>query len=192
MISYVDVVTILLVFFITAAFKNVKTPPIETPVYAHPAVVPAKPPEPRAKLLGVQEKLREQGLDPKLGPGGLVISLPQVILFSSGDDQVSPEAFPTLERIAAVIRDVPNNVVLIGHADAVPIHNRRFSSNWDLSMARSRRILDLLTSRYGLPERRLSIASYGPYRPVVSNGTADGRATNRRVEILIQDVTESF
>jgi chemotaxis protein MotB len=80
-----------------------------------------------------------------------------------------------------------NNVRLIGYADTVPIRNRRFSSNWELSMARSQKILELLSSQYGISESRLSIASYGPYHPAASNDTADGRAANRRVEIVILD-----
>ena len=121
----------------------------------------------------------------------LVISLPQVILFSSGEDTVSPKALPTLERIAEVLRDIPNSVRLIGHADTVPIHNRRFGSNWELSMARSQKILALLSSRYGISESRLSIASYGPYHPAAPNDTVDGRASNRRVEMVILDESPS-
>jgi chemotaxis protein MotB len=108
-----------------------------------------------------------------------------VILFASGEDAVSPQAWPTIAQIADVLRDIPNDVRLIGHADPIPIHNRRFRSNWDLSMARSQEILDLLSSRYGIPESRLSIASYGAYRPAAPNDTVDGRASNRRVEIVI-------
>lgn len=116
-----------------------------------------------------------------------MISLSQVVLFSSGEDTVNPEALPTLAHIADVLNDIPNDVRLIGHADTVPIHNRRFRSNWDLSMARSQKILDVLSSRYGVPESRISIASYGPYRPAAPNDTVDGRASNRRVEIVILD-----
>jgi hypothetical protein len=94
---------------------------------------------------------------------------------------------PTTAQIADVLRDIPNHVVLIGHADTVPVHNRRFRNNWDLSMVRGQKILELLSNRYGIPESRLSIASYGPYRPAAPNDTVDGRASNRRVEIVILD-----
>ena len=89
-----------------------------------------------------------------------------------------------------MLRDIPNRVRLIGHADTVPIHNRRFGNNWELSMARSRKILALLAGRYAVPESRLSVASYGPYRPAAPNDTSDGRAKNRRVEIVILDETQ--
>jgi chemotaxis protein MotB len=189
MVSYVDVLTILLIFFMVGAAKSLEHPPARPVVPPPPVITP--PPvvtEPsRPDLIRAQELLRDRGLEPKLEARGLVISLPQVILFSSGTDVVSPQALPTIAQIADVIHDIPNNVQLIGYADTVPIHTRRFGSNWELSMARSQKILELLSKRYGVPEYRLSIASYGPYRPAAPNDTVDGRASNRRVEIVILD-----
>jgi chemotaxis protein MotB len=187
MVSYIDVLTILLIFFLVAATKSLEVSPAHAVVPAQPSITRAEAEQPRANLIRAQERLKEQGLEPKLEPRGLVISLPQVVLFSSGEDAVSLQALPTIAQIADVLRDIPNNVRLIGHADTVRIHNRRFRSNWDLSMARSQKILELLSGRYGIPESRLSIASYGPYRPAAPNDTVDGRASNRRVEIVILD-----
>jgi chemotaxis protein MotB len=201
MVSYVDVLTILLIFFMVGAAKSLDVPPAHAAVAAPPPVAPVvvTPPAPtppveadpnRTNLIHAQEQLREHGLEPKLEPHGLVISLPQVILFASGADTVNPQALPTIAQIAEVLRDIPNNVRLIGYADTVPIHTRRFSSNWELSMARSHKILDLLSRRYGIAESRLSVASYGPYRPTAPNDTVDGRASNRRVEIVILDESQ--
>ncbi|MGA3044793.1 MAG: flagellar motor protein MotB [Bryobacteraceae bacterium] len=187
MISYVDVLSILLVFFLVAAAKSLEVPKAHAVAPTQPVIARAEAEAPRANLIRAQERLRERGLEPKLEPRGLVISLPHVILFPAGEDTVSPRALPTIAQIADVLRDLPNDVRLIGHADPVPIHNRRFRSNWELSMARSQKILDLLSRRYGIPESRLSIASYGPYRPAAPNDTVDGRASNRRVEIVILD-----
>lgn len=218
MVSYMDVLTILLIFFVAIAAQSLQrlrpaavaatrapagsrtaAPPAPSAVtQAAPAqIASAAPtqtvnprpdavvPEARQTLLRAQQSLEKHGLDMRLEPRGLVISLPQAILFPSGEDRISPQALPILARIADVLRDIPNEVSLIGHADAVPIHNRHFKSNWDLSMARSLRILEVLSSRYQIPESRLHIASYGPYRPNSPNTTADGRARNRRVEIVI-------
>jgi chemotaxis protein MotB len=188
MVSYVDVLTILLIFFLVAAAKSLELPPAPHVAAPPPPAACAPAPEPpRTGLIRAQERLREHGLESKLEPRGLVISLPQVILFSSGEDAVSPNAMPALAQIANVLRDIPNHVRLIGHADMAPIHNRRFDNNWDLSMARSHKILELLSTRYAVPESRISITSYGPYRPAAKNDTVDGRALNRRVEILILD-----
>jgi flagellar motor protein MotB len=187
MVSYADVLTIVLIFFLVAAAKSLETTPPRA-VVRMPQPAPRVPVDPpRTNLLNARERLREQGLESKLESRGLVVSLPQVILFSPGADEVSAEALPTLARIAEVLRAIPNDVRLVGYADTVPIHSRRFQSNWDLSMARSRRILKLLSTEYAVAESRLSISSYGPYRPAASNDTADGRASNRRVEIVILD-----
>jgi chemotaxis protein MotB len=197
-----DVLTILLIFFVAIAAQSlerlhpnpVTATATQAAVTKAPSAAPdqtinprpdATVPEARQTLVRAQQSLEKHGLDMRLEPRGLVISLPQAILFPSGEDRISPQALPILARIADVLRDIPNDVSLIGHADAVPIHNRHFKSNWDLSMARSLRILQLLSHRYGVSESRLHIASYGPYRPNSSNSTADGRARNRRVEIVI-------
>lgn len=177
-ISYMDVLTILLIFFVAIAAHSL------------PAAPKPPAPEPERALVQTQRKLEPQGLDLRLEPRGLVISLPQTILFSSGDDRISREAFPVVEQIAAVLRDIPNHVTLIGHADAIPIHNRQFKNNWELSAARGLRLLELLSDS-GIPESRLSVASDGPYRPKSPNDTPDGRASNRRVEIVILDETRA-
>jgi chemotaxis protein MotB len=190
MISYLDILTILLIFFVALAAQNFQRPQqaLAAPPPA-PVVIPAAKvepvPEPQQTLLHAHQQLADHGLDMRMEPRGLVISLPQAILFASGDDRVTSDALPIVSRIADVLRDIPNEVSLIGHADAVPIHNRYFKSNWDLSAARGLRLLELLSRRYGIAEARLSVASYGPYRPNGSNDTPEGRAHNRRVEIVI-------
>jgi chemotaxis protein MotB len=114
-----------------------------------------------------------------------MISLPQTILFASGDDVINSQAIPMVEEIAGVLGAVLNRVTLSGHADSTPIHNRRFKNNWELSAARGLRLLELLSGRYGISESRLTVSSDGANRPKESNETPEGRASNRRVEILI-------
>jgi len=186
MVSYMDVLTILLIFFVAAAAQSAMPHP--TPEKAA-VILSVPPPVPltHAELLKPQQKLASLGLDLKMEPRGLVISLPQTILFASGDDAVSVEALTTVGQIAEVLREIPNRVSLVGHADAVPIHNRRFKNNWELAAARSLRLLELLGRDGGIEESRLSVASYSSFEPKDSNDTADGRASNRRVEIVILD-----
>ncbi|MGA3185662.1 MAG: flagellar motor protein MotB [Bryobacteraceae bacterium] len=184
MVSYMDVLTILLIFFVAAAAQSKMAPKavvVEKAAVKAPEPMPAAPPEP------TQQKLETLGLDLKREPRGLVISLPQTILFASGDDAISAEARPLVEQIAAILREIPNRVTLVGHADAVPIHNRRFKNNWELAAARSLRLLELLGSDGGIADSRLSVASYSSFDPKDTNQTADGRASNRRVEIVILD-----
>jgi chemotaxis protein MotB len=192
LISYTDVVTILLILFVSVAAQGQKARVAE--LHRDPTAAP-KPPAPaqapatdaRASLVELQRKLERPGLDLRLEPRGLVISIPQSVLFSSGDDQVNAHALPALSKIADAILETNNKVALVGHADTVPIHNRRFSNNWQLSAARSLSLLGLLTDEYGIPESRLSIQSYGSTAPLSPNDTEAGRAANRRVEILIMD-----
>jgi chemotaxis protein MotB len=191
LISYTDVVTILLILFVSIAAQGLKAHIPETKRARPKSALPRV--DPRPSLVDVERKLKPQGLDVKLEPRGLVISLQQSILFASGDDRVSGQALPALSQIASVILAANNKVVLVGHADTIPIHNRRFSDNWQLSAGRSLNLLTLLTSRYGIPESRLSIQSYGCNHPLDSNETQSGRAANRRVEILIlDDPTSTF
>jgi chemotaxis protein MotB len=198
LISYTDFVTILLILFIAIAAQGLRSAQSPLPHLASQSKAAAVPtpqanPEPPAQkpkdpvLVEALEKLQAQGLDSHLESRGLVISLPQAILFPSGEDHVLPAALPVVARIAEVIASVPNKVALVGHADSMPIHNQRFQSNWELSAARSVNLLQVLTKRYGISESRLSVESFGSNDPSHSNDTEAGRAENRRVEILLLD-----
>jgi chemotaxis protein MotB len=203
LISYTDFVTILMILFVAIAAQGFRAGQLPRPpqaVQAPKSLPKPQPPEvrpPEAKseaglttskiLMDADQKLRQQGVDSRLEKRGLVISLPQAILFPSGEDHIVPAALPMLSQIAAVLGSVPNKVALVGHADSIPIHNKRFQSNWELSAARSLSLLQILSTRYGIPEARLSVQSYGSYNPRGSNDTEAGRATNRRVEILLLD-----
>ncbi len=180
MVSYMDILTILLIFFVAAAAQTTMPHPASRPVLDK-AAPPPVPPDP------VQRKLESLGLDLKREPRGLVIGLPQTILFSSGDDAISAQARPIVGELAAILRGIPNKVSLVGHADAVPIHNRRFKNNWELAAARSLRLLELLGRDGGVEESRLSVTSYSSFDPKDTDQTPGGRASNRRVEIVILD-----
>jgi chemotaxis protein MotB len=198
-VSYMDVLTILLIFFVAAAAKTIPPPkPVPSPKKAAERIsepiraipqppLPKRAPDPPSALSKAQKLLEDNGLDAKLEQRGLVISLPQAVLYASGEDGVSQHALPTVEKVAEVLGELPNRVVLIGHADSVPIHNRRFKNNWELSAARGLRLLEVLRNRYHIDETRLSVSSDGANRPASPNDTAEGRANNRRVEIVVVD-----
>jgi chemotaxis protein MotB len=191
MISYLDVLTILLILFVAAAAKNLEIAKTAAPATSPPRPIETELPKPEPSPLrsGIQQKLEHLGLNWHADPRGLVISLPQAVLFPPGEARVNAAALPMVGQIADVLRDIPNKISLAGHADPVPIHNLRFKSNWELAAARSLNLLNLLTTRYGITESRFSIASYGSNDPRNPNDTPDGRASNRRVEILILDET---
>ena len=120
-----------------------------------------------------------------LDPRGLVVSLRQATFFPSGEDTIDPKTYSSLQKVATAICQLPNPVRLEGHTDAIPIHTSRFHSNWDLSAARAIAVLDLLTARFNVPVGRLAIAGYAETIPVAANDTEEGRARNRRVDIVI-------
>jgi chemotaxis protein MotB len=118
-------------------------------------------------------------------PRGLVVSFKQAALFPSGGDDISGEAYAALNKVAAAVTKIPNPVRLEGHTDSRPIRTKRFRSNWELSTARSIALLEILTRRFDVPRKRLSIAGYADNAPVASNTTEEGRTRNRRVDIVI-------
>jgi len=124
-------------------------------------------------------------LEVRMEKRGLVISLKEATFFPSGGDAVEPTTLPVLEAIAKEIRKTPNPVRLEGHTDSVPIHTARFRSNWDLSAARGIAILELFSSQFGMELERMAIAGFADTAPVASNETVEGRARNRRVDIIV-------
>jgi chemotaxis protein MotB len=123
----------------------------------------------------------------KMEPRGLVVSFRQAALFPSGGDVIAKDAYPSLDKLASAMIKVPNPIRLEGHTDAIPIKNSRFHSNWELSAARSIALLELLSSRFQVPVQRISVAGYAANAPVAGNDTEEGRAKNRRVDIVIMN-----
>jgi len=134
---------------------------------------------------GLAAELKSGKVQLKLEGRGLVITLREAAFFASGDDGVAPASFSILARIAAVIQPLPNPVRLEGHTDSVPIHTSRFHSNWELSAARSIAMLEILAERYQIPRGRMAVAGYAENAPADSNETEEGRAHNRRVDLVL-------
>jgi chemotaxis protein MotB len=142
---------------------------------------------PSLKYLDEQLKKEIQNGDMRvsLEARGLVVSLQQATFFPSGEDAIAPATYSSLEKVAIVIRQLPNPVRLEGHTDSNPIHTARFSSNWVLSAARAIAVLELLSGRFQVPRERVAIAGYAETVPVASNIDEQGRSRNRRVDIVI-------
>ncbi len=134
---------------------------------------------------GLAKELLAGQIGLKLEGRGLIISLRESGFFASGEDSVSPAGSAILAKIAAVIQDIPNPLRLEGHTDALPIHNSRFRSNWELSAARAIATMEVLRQRFGVPASRMSVAGYAENVPVDSNETDEGRAHNRRVDLVV-------
>jgi chemotaxis protein MotB len=133
----------------------------------------------------LEDEIKTGKIQMRLEPRGLVISLQQAAFFPSGGDTVEPRSLPSIEKVAGVLKDLPNPVRLEGHTDSVPIHTARFRNNWELSAARSITMLDVLSTKFKIPPDRFAVAGYADTSPVAENDTDEGRARNRRVDIVI-------
>lgn len=137
----------------------------------------------------LEEEIKSGRMQLSMGPRGLTISFRQAALFPSGEDVIVPSAYVSIEKVARAMKQIPNPARLEGHTDAVPIHNSRFRSNWELSAARSIALLELLTKRFEVPSDRISIAGYAETAPIAENDTEEGKSRNRRVDIVILNET---
>ncbi len=120
---------------------------------------------------------------------GIVVSLKEAGFFDSGSATIRSDALPTIAHFIDVIRSYPVHIRIEGHTDNVPIHTARFDSNWELSTARATEMIKLFISNYGIEPNRLSASGYGEYYPVASNDTPEGRAQNRRVDLVLLNPT---
>lgn len=118
-------------------------------------------------------------------PDGLVVSLSELGFFDSGSAEMKPKSHQTFSRIAHLLATNGYRVRIEGHTDNVPIHTAQFASNWELSTARATGLVSLLIVSYQYAPDRLSAAGYAEFHPVASNGTEEGRALNRRVDLVI-------
>jgi chemotaxis protein MotB len=157
------------------------------------AASPAKSPASDADLVTLRSQLedalhnevalREVSLHNEAD--GLVISLREFGFFDSGSANFKPQAKPALDRIASLLAIRTYKMRIEGHTDNIPIHTAQIASNWELSTARATELVRLLIQDHGFAPERLSAAGYAQYHPVASNLTAQGRAQNRRVDIVI-------
>jgi chemotaxis protein MotB len=116
---------------------------------------------------------------------GLVVSLREFGFFDSGSATLKHEALPALDRIASILAIRTCRLRIEGHTDNVPIHSAQMPSNWELSTNRATELVRVLIIGHRFAPERLSAAGYAEYHPIASNLTAQGRAQNRRVDIVI-------
>jgi chemotaxis protein MotB len=117
--------------------------------------------------------------------GKVYVSLQENLLFPSGSAVVNPKGKQALGKLAEVLNNNPDITVDIeGHTDSVPIRGR-YQDNWALSTARATSIVRILTTDYQVDPVRVVASGHSSYDPVQTNSTADGRALNRRTEIIL-------
>jgi len=120
----------------------------------------------------------------RTAPDGLVISLRETGFFETGSAHLKVESQPAFRRVAELLARQDHPIRIEGHTDNVRIHNSRYASNWELSTARATEMVRLLIGN-DLPPSQLSAAGYAEYHPIAMNDTPEGRALNRRVDLVI-------
>ncbi len=140
----------------------------------------------------VADKIKQSMADNKMS--GLVqiesterrvkLVLTEAVLFDSGKAELKERAKEVLKPIVMELKKLPNDVIVEGHTDNVPIRHGRYSTNWELSMARAYSVIQFI-EQSGMDPKKLAGIGYGENRPLTGNTTSEGRAKNRRIEISL-------
>ncbi len=116
---------------------------------------------------------------------GVVITMTDMLLFRKGGVQLAPKGIDILEKVAFVLAKFAYHIKVRGHSDNLPMRSARFPSNWELSSARAGAVVRLLV-KHGVDPNLVSAEGYAGYHPIATNDTEEGRAQNRRVEIVYE------
>lgn len=138
----------------------------------------------------INQYIAENGLTGQLKTSltseGLLVTINDSVLFDSGSAEVRKEDIAIAKEISdLLVMDPPHNVIISGYTDNVPIQNSKFSSNWELSVMRAVNFMKIILENDQLDPSKFSAKGFGEYQPIASNDTKEGRAKNRRVEVLI-------
>jgi chemotaxis protein MotB len=138
----------------------------------------------------IQKKQLGKHIIAKISEGKIYIQIRGKVLFDSGAAQLNDDAKPILDKIVGIIQDYEEfNVNIKGHTDNTPISTAQFASNWELSAIRATTVLKYLIDGEVSP-MRLTATGYGDLLPLVTNNSAENRATNRRVEFVLERETK--
>jgi chemotaxis protein MotB len=116
---------------------------------------------------------------------GLIVSLKEAGFFDSGQAQIRPDAYELINTISEVMTKYSNPLRLEGHTDNVPISTAQFPSNWELSTARATNGLKYLLKHFDVDPDKISATGYAEFRPIADNANPEGRAKNRRVDLVM-------
>lgn len=116
---------------------------------------------------------------------GVIIELKDNILFEIGSGEIKENSKPILDKLNKLIASFPNEIMVEGHTDNIPIKNYKYDSNWELSTARAVNVLRYFVEVKKQNPAKFTAAGYGEYKPISPNDSEDHRAKNRRVNIVI-------
>lgn len=137
----------------------------------------------------LEDEISQEGYSDKVkvdvNSDGLEISIQDVVLFNTGEADVKNNLSPLLLQISNMIKGLDNEIKVVGYTDNVPIKNDKFQSNWELSSMRAINVMNFMVDLGKIQADKVSIQAYGEYKPKFDNTTEQGRAKNRRVEIVV-------
>ncbi|SEO84406.1 chemotaxis protein MotB [Amphibacillus marinus] len=147
-------------------------------------------------LREVEAYLADNGLNNLISANrsdqGVVLILQEQILFDSGEAIIKSEGEPFLDKVAVLLSSISNKVRVEGHTDNRPISTPQFPSNWELSGARASSVIRYILTNNDFEEDRFVAVGYGDTQPVASNNSPENWQKNRRVEIVILELSRSF
>jgi len=136
----------------------------------------------RDALLG----FKSDELSVEIKNGKVYVSMSDKLLFKSGSAAVETKGMEAIRVLADVLnKNADIDILVEGHTDNIPIKTALYRDNWDLSVARSISIVHILTDEYKVPPTRLTASGKGEFSPRATNTTPEGRAQNRRTEIIL-------
>jgi chemotaxis protein MotB len=213
LITYADLITLLLAFFImmytfskadaqkyqevsdhlkmifTGGTSFMKTGTVSS---KHPLEVlpnPASSGEVRERLEKELKAMNvanmEKNISVTVDERGVVINIMDRTFFDEGRAELKDGAKKVLKQIVPILKGSPNSIRIEGHTDNVPISTPIFKSNWELSVSRATEVVRHLIEKYDFPPARVSATGYSEYKPIAPNDTAANRALNRRIEIIL-------
>lgn len=181
--SFNDLLTVLLTFFIllvsTSEISLNKVQDVSSSVAA--AFSPVKTDDRRTIL--IRAIGHADGINARQIEGGVSIVLPESLVYPSGSDELIHK--DALRRIGRTLKTASGSILVEGHTDSIPVANASFPSNWELSALRAVHVVKFLVDECGIDPKNLSAAGYADSRPVATNDSAEGRAQNRRVNLIV-------
>ena len=144
-------------------------------------------------LKGAIGNLDDKDINVKVDKGVVYIDISDKLLFKSGSYTITDNAKEVLGKVAMVLKNQPDIEFMVeGHTDNIAFAKGTLLDNWDLSVKRATSVVRILQNQYGLDPTHIAAAGRSEYKPVADNGTAEGRAANRRTRIVILPQLDQF
>jgi chemotaxis protein MotB len=183
--SFNDLLTVLLTFFILlVSMSNIHLDKVQELSASAAAVFGSKETEIEKKCTQLLHQISTiNGLSVSRIAGGISVTLPESLLYHSGSADIIDK--DVLRQLGLKLKAADGSIRVEGHTDEIPMTNKSFPSNWELSTQRAVNVVKLLVGECGIDPGKLSAAGYADSRPVAPNDSPEGRALNRRVNVII-------